>query len=577
MGKIGFLAIRLLLVSLCIALVLLAGPLADQQATRSVAQAGLQTITFQQGLEGYTGCADTRISEENPNSNFGDKELVLGMKGRASVLVRFDVSSLPQYAVIVEATLGLHVSNWGQRDAEPLIATTYVVNRTWEEMQATWMHATTADRWGVPGCNDIDSDRSDVPMGSQAIYEASVWYDWDVTPAVQNWVTDPASNKGLIVQQRNVEIGGEYDLRSSEYPGIPFRPRLIVKYYLVTPTPTHTPTATATPTETSTPTATATPTDTPPPTATATATATRTEIPTATPTDTQTPTRTATATATATATQTKTHTPTETPGPTNTPTQTPGPTATPTETRLPTATPTRTATPEITPFVQHYRYLLPLVLKDYPLRCLTWGLSFAEEFENPTLGGWAVDLGGGSQQVSGSAVHLWTGPESERFPLVWRNDLFQGAGDDFAFEVRFRHSDFTAYGTTIALNSAPYDGTRVPASHDLPNGIEDILNIHHVVDRDGNVYRFSVSLFRGRVSWQGDPGDQNWHVLRVTLEQGNLYTLYMDGQLVGSAKSDVRPRSIYIGNPTIQVWPGGWTQIYVDYVRISHCVQWGPF
>jgi hypothetical protein len=227
--------------------------------------------------------------------------------------------------------------------------------------------------------------------------------------------------------------------------------------------------------------------------------------------------------------------------------------------------------------VQHYRYLLPLVLKSYPLKCLTWGLSFAEEFDNPTLGGWSVSLGDGSQQVSGSIVHLWTGPESDRFPIIWRSDLFQDAGEDFAFEVRFRHSDFTSYGTTIALNSLPYDGTRVLAGHDEYVGREDILNIHHVVDPVGQVYRFSVSLLGGRVAWHGNPGDSDWHVLRVTLEPGNLYTLYMDGQLVGSAKSTLRARSMYIGNPTIQSWSGAWTQIYVDYVHISHCVQWGTF
>ena len=31
-------------------------------------------ITFQQGVDGYIGCSDTRISSESPDVNFGDSE-----------------------------------------------------------------------------------------------------------------------------------------------------------------------------------------------------------------------------------------------------------------------------------------------------------------------------------------------------------------------------------------------------------------------------------------------------------------------------------------------------------------------
>jgi hypothetical protein len=172
---------------------------------------------------------------------------------------------------------------------------------------------------------------------------------------------------------------------------------------------------------------------------------------------------------------------------------------------------------------------------------------------------------------------LWTEPSIDRFPVVWRNDLFTGSGEDFALEARFRHSDFTAYGTTIALNSASYGGIRVPAGQDVPPGIEDILSIHHVVDPVGKVYRFDISMLHGKVKWSGSPGDRDWHVVRVTLEQGDIYTLYVDGQRVGAAQSTARPQSIYIGNPTIQRYFGAWTHVYVDYVFISRCMVWGPY
>jgi len=218
-------------------------------------------------------------------------------------------------------------------------------------------------------------------------------------------------------------------------------------------------------------------------------------------------------------------------------------------------------------------------MREYPRQCTTWRREFEEEFTNPALGGWSVSLAGGAQQVSGSWVHLWTEPFSDDFPLVWRNDLFQNVGNEFDFEVRFRHSDLTAYGTTIAVNSAPYDGTRVRAGQALPAGLETILNIHHVWDSAANGVRyFSIRLLGGRVEWiSSDPSDTAPHTLRVTLEEGNLYTLYVDGQRVGSAKSTLRPASMYIGNPTIQSYAGAWTQIYVDYVHISHCATWTSY
>jgi hypothetical protein len=319
------------------------------------------------------------------------------------------------------------------------------------------------------------------------------WYNWDITDAVRLWLRDPYSNKGVLLTQTNIEVGGEYDIRQSEYPGKDVRPYLIIRCKLIPPTPT----------------------------------------------------------------------------PTRTPTVTPTPT--PTLTPLPTASPTVTPTPRpVTLYIPKFR-------KFYPLRCVEWAYSFREEFNDSQLPGWSVSLAGGQQQVRDGIMRQWTEPSSNDFPLAWRNDLFVGAGDDFLFEARFRHSDFTAYGTTIALNSAGFDGTRVPAGQGVPPGIEDMLEIHHVVT-EGGVKRFEILMFRERpdaVVWKGTPGDSDWHEVRITLEKGSRYTMYVDGNRVGELVSSVRPSSVYIGNPTVQPFHGGWTQLHVDYLRISYCAVWG--
>ena len=230
--------------------------------------------------------------------------------------------------------------------------------------------------------------------------------------------------------------------------------------------------------------------------------------------------------------------------------------------------------PTWTPIPPVYHGYFPYIVRKWPLACVSWYDTFYEEFLDSNLRGWQTSVADGFYRVQDSYVHLWNPDVTDRFPLLWLNGLFEGAGDDFAFEARFRYTDFTAYGTTIGLNSAPYNGERYQAGPGYHPSLEDIMNIHHVVDPAGDVYRFDISMFRGAVVWHGTPGDTDWHVVRVTLERGSLYTLYVDGQRIGSVLSAVRAQSIYIGNPTIQPFWGSWTNIYVDYVRVSRCGGW---
>jgi hypothetical protein len=505
---------------------------------------GAILVSFQQGSSGYGGAEDTTLSF--PEGNFHDAwDILIGYKAQNSGLIRYDVSSIPPGSRILCASLSLFGEGWSGPPFELAVGLFYV-KRPWIVDEATWYWATQAIPWQVAGCNGTD-DRAQIPESTLVAQTVSTWYHLDVTGAVDSWVNGSLPNYGLSLQaldpsvQDNMHFTASDDVAADV--GIEHRPILTILYVPPpTPTPTETPTATetgtATPTSTSTPTGTATPTHT----ATATHTPTETEVPTATPTDTATPTETATPTPTA--------------------------TATPTSTPLPTPT----ASPVPTP----HRIYMPQVKKNDPLRCLLWGYTFAEEFNSAALSGWSASVDGGRQQISGGFLHQWTNFDADHFPLLWRSDLFEGAGDSFALEARFRYSDFAAYGTTIALNSAGFDGTRVPQNRSLPPGIEDMLNIHHVVDPVGGIYRFDISMFRGKVLWTGTPGDANWHEVRITLESGDFWTMFVDGQLVGSIRETTRPSSIYIGNPKIEFWEGRWTQLYVDYIRISRCLVWGP-
>jgi hypothetical protein len=497
---------------------------------------GAVLAVLQHGVDGYFGTEDTTLTPDFPDDNYSDQWYMhLGYKGKDSALIRFDLSSISPESRILCAALMLFPERYPGNPDFHIDVGAYRVLRHWVSTEATQSHATATELWQSPGC-DGPADRSFVAEDIQTITTMLVWYTWPMTELVDGWVHGTIPNYGLSLQAiqditdtQTVWFDAADDISHNGLPE--HRPKLVILYV---PPPTPTPTQTPTPTDTPTPTPT--PTNTP------------TSTPTATPTFTHTPTPTATPTATNTAT----------------------PTATATVTRTPTRTLTPTATPTPRPIY------LPLLLKNPPLRCLSWGYVFREEFDDPTLAGWQVSLVDGLQQVSGSAVHQWVPQMTDRFPMLWRNDLFEGAGNDFLFEVRFHYSDFTAYGTTIALNSAAFDGTRVLASEPRPPGVEYILNIHHVVDAVAPVNnRFEVSLFGGAVKWHGTPGDTSWHEVKVSLENGSYYSLYVDGVYIGSVTSTTRPVSTYIGNPTIQPFYGQWTQVYVDYIRISRCLIWG--
>nr|MBC7245668.1 DNRLRE domain-containing protein [Chloroflexota bacterium] len=539
---------------------------------------GASLLVFQQGMDGYAGAEDTTLARYE--GNLSDKWFLrVGYKNQNSALIRFDVSSIPPGSRVICAALSLYAEMWGGPPFE-LAVGAYYVKRDWVASEATWHLSSAQTPWQVGGCNG-SNDRAQVPASVITIKNIRTWYHFDLTQVVDGWVNGSLPNYGVSLQPMDaLDLDLIWFAASDDvdtFGSIANRPKLIV-LYVPPPTPTPTPTFTSTATPTSTPTETAIPTDTATPIVLPTETATPT-LPVV-PTETATPTLPVgpTETPTLPIEPTETATPTLPVAPTEPPT--PSPTATPitpvapTETPMPTPTTTLVA-PTSTPMPAPYRLFIPVLWRNYSMRCVAWGYSFAEEFNDPTLSSWSGSLNGGRQEVSGGVLHQWTQPPIDRFPLLWHNHLFEGAGSDFAFEVRFRYSNFAAYGTTIALNSAPVDGNRIISPLPLAPGMEDVLNIHHVVDTAGNVYRFDISLFKGRLTWIGAPGDTSWHEVLITVERGEIYTLYVDGRLVGSIRSTTRPASIYIGNPTIQTWPGAWTQLYVDYVRISRCMSWG--
>jgi len=244
----------------------------------------------------YAGVADTYISVYEPNDNYGGSgtmKMHSGMGGRERMLVKFDISCIPSTATVTEATL--HLFAWYRNQIYHVTAYAYQVKRHWNENEATWYRASSADFWIMSGCSDPLYDYDSTSVATAPLKYTNQYYAWDVTEMAQQWVASPVSNEGVLLIGEGWST--QYQFRTSDFH-LETRPYLVVTYCMEGPTPTPTPTST----KTLTPTRTSTPTDTPTPTTS----------------------------------PTVTETPSESPTPTNTPTATSSPTATPTVTPTPT-------------------------------------------------------------------------------------------------------------------------------------------------------------------------------------------------------------------------------------------------
>jgi len=290
-------------------------------ATRTVTPTPTATSTggpftkvFQHGLDGYTGVQDTTLNASYANTTHGFRStLVLAVRELPqSIILKFDLSALPAYATIQEATLDLYVHP--DSDDKPINIAAYRVLRFWRADEATWNEAMAGTAWGLPGCNLEGVDREATPLLSLPLNHDNTWVSMSLTNLVQEWVRAPQNNQGILLAASAPAVV-QYYINSSEFWQEELRPRLLVTYHTM---------ATATPTITSTPTISPTPSRTP----------TLTRTPTVTQTPTRTPTYTPTVTLTPTATLTPTRTLTPTASPTLTVTPTPSRTATPTRTPI---------------------------------------------------------------------------------------------------------------------------------------------------------------------------------------------------------------------------------------------------
>ncbi len=205
---------------------------------------GSELVTFTFGERSsatQTGVTrDTKlVAGASASNNFGAAEYFQADGDPVThPILRFEVSAVPPTATVVAAKLRLWVSECTDcASAADNPVRVYRVLEAWSEGNwndtpgsANWTKRTSDAEWTAAGC-DVPSRASDLvvefsPTISNQEYEVEL-----PVPLVQDWISDPASNHGLVM---NTALGAAstdgVEFLSSESSAIEKRPLLEVTF-----------------------------------------------------------------------------------------------------------------------------------------------------------------------------------------------------------------------------------------------------------------------------------------------------------------------------------------------------------
>ncbi len=195
------------------------------------------TVSFQDGLlpsPAYAGTRDATIREASADTPLGlagtlevDGDEPSGSGTDMSMLLSWDVSSIPPDATVESAQLQLEVTNIssGVYNCQGLLA-------PWTESEVTWNRASTSTSWGTPGANS-SADRDSAVLCSvnaSALGPLVVNLNAAGVAWVQSWVNSAANNHGLVISHPTTSDGADFHSRESATAMA--HPRLQVTYRL---------------------------------------------------------------------------------------------------------------------------------------------------------------------------------------------------------------------------------------------------------------------------------------------------------------------------------------------------------
>lgn len=206
-------------------------------ATAGTASASM-ILTFQEGVDGYTGTADTHVTSRDVNGNFGGDatfDMGDGTSGDSrDSLIRFDdifgngagqISPSTAPGDIVSASLTLMVTGHYGNSSHNRSFSVYRMLEAWDEGVVTW---NSMDE-GVTTDDSQAASSADYSTGNFKVENTGETFTLDLTDSVKAWLaaSDPAAaNLGIAVISNGAR---GFVIASSENSTIANRPELSVE------------------------------------------------------------------------------------------------------------------------------------------------------------------------------------------------------------------------------------------------------------------------------------------------------------------------------------------------------------
>lgn len=198
---------------------------------------GLISQSLQNGVApdaAYDGAEDTYISQNAPDSNFGnDSDLQAdgddpgGSGNDLATLMRWDLSAVPANAIVKSAVITLSVFNTSGASSYEF----YELLRDWHETQASWNQADNATAWAGAGAQGA-SDRASQELASLTGVSGinTIRLNAAGIAVIQGWIDGAKPNYGFILADSDTDNGLDFD--SSQASPDTIRPKLTITYSL---------------------------------------------------------------------------------------------------------------------------------------------------------------------------------------------------------------------------------------------------------------------------------------------------------------------------------------------------------
>ncbi|WP_437976531.1 DNRLRE domain-containing protein [Sorangium sp. So ce295] len=193
-----------------------------------------QTLTFTQGVNGYTGVQDLSISSLNYSSSnpvgtvYKTNDVLLADTRRYTMkaLIRFDVSQIPTTATVTAAKLDVTFESW----VGPQALNGNFMKTPWSYGSATlgFTSGGAGSNWTAPGIGSGDVQGPTfqfLNIDDSGYQRRSIALD---PGSVQRWVRSSAANQGLVLA--NTATGKDLRICSSEVANVARRPTLSVTF-----------------------------------------------------------------------------------------------------------------------------------------------------------------------------------------------------------------------------------------------------------------------------------------------------------------------------------------------------------